>query len=562
MSSKFFKLFLVVGIRYVLRSITFSQSSLISPTIAILPHFMFETQKVDNFYRQLTLQQPNPSQIIIISPNHFRAWSKVYESIPTHINQLCFRKSCVDTASLTTWTLVWQWIFPDNQFIRQSVHENNGSYYINDHGIGEHFQFIEKYYSWVVIKPLLVDIYNTSWIDQIITYLSGLINNQTLLLFSVDFSHHNDELIARIHDKKTEYVLGNSDNLKEFINTEVDCRPCLYISKILWTKWWLLPKLITRDDHCSFTKTDNCHDNTSRNFYLFSTWFTPPNGLIIWVVGDIIYDRWVKQTYPNSASLKRRFANYYQKSDPSLDPIYNYHRKWFGMDIVLGNMEWPVISGNYCNSDPNNFVTFQNSEIILPILQSIWVTHLMTSNNHSLDCGLGAWRRSSQIIKESGINPYGLLQTPRTSSVGTHSLRIRNTGNISTWSIRWIKYNLIWFDQTRFILDKKIQCQIISSLTGIVIITPHRGIEYQTWHNGIQESLAKYRIDCWADAIVGTHPHVTQGIDYYKNKPVVYSLGNFLFDQWFGDTGTGMAVYLDISNNNNSKIRYTMEISY
>lgn len=97
-------------------------------------------------------------------------------------------------------------------------------------------------------------------------------------------------------------------------------------------------------------------------------------------------------------------------------------------------------------------------------------------------------------------------------------------------------YSLIGFDQTRFVIDKKAQCSIISSLTGVVIVTPHRGIEYQTKHHPIQETLAKYWIDCGADAIIGTHPHVVQDIDFYKKKPIIYSLGNFLFDQSFEGT--------------------------
>ena len=38
------------------------------------------------------------------------------------------------------------------------------------------------------------------------------------------------------------------------------------------------------------------------------------------------------------------------------------------------------------------------------------------------------------------------------------------------------------------------------------------------------------------DLVVGSHPHVLQGIEYYKGKPILYSLGNFLFGQWAGET--------------------------
>ena len=41
--------------------------------------------------------------------------------------------------------------------------------------------------------------------------------------------------------------------------------------------------------------------------------------------------------------------------------------------------------------------------------------------------------------------------------------------------------------------------------------------------------MAKQYIDAGADLVVGSHPHVLQGMEYYKGKPIIYSLGNFMF---------------------------------
>jgi poly-gamma-glutamate synthesis protein (capsule biosynthesis protein) len=71
-------------------------------------------------------------------------------------------------------------------------------------------------------------------------------------------------------------------------------------------------------------------------------------------------------------------------------------------------------------------------------------------------------------------------------------------------------------------------------LTGRkVIVFPHWGVEYQTKHNSTQENLAKSWIDAGALMVVGGHPHVTQDAQIYKNRPIIYSLGNFVFDQFF-----------------------------
>ena len=50
-----------------------------------------------------------------------------------------------------------------------------------------------------------------------------------------------------------------------------------------------------------------------------------------------------------------------------------------------------------------------------------------------------------------------------------------------------------------------------------------------------QKKLARSLIDAGADAVIGGHPHVSQTVDLYKGRPIIYSLGNFVFDYYPGD---------------------------
>ena len=59
----------------------------------------------------------------------------------------------------------------------------------------------------------------------------------------------------------------------------------------------------------------------------------------------------------------------------------------------------------------------------------------------------------------------------------------------------------------------------------------HWGIERSTKPEQYQISMAHALIDAGADAVIGAHPHVLQGVEYYNGKPVFYSLGNFIFYQ-------------------------------
>ncbi len=81
-----------------------------------------------------------------------------------------------------------------------------------------------------------------------------------------------------------------------------------------------------------------------------------------------------------------------------------------------------------------------------------------------------------------------------------------------------------------------------------VIAYIHWGIERDEFPQDYQRTLARQLIDAGADIVIGAHPHVLQGIEYYKGRPIFYSLGNFIFGSsiprtallkvtWEGDEG-------------------------
>lgn len=84
-----------------------------------------------------------------------------------------------------------------------------------------------------------------------------------------------------------------------------------------------------------------------------------------------------------------------------------------------------------------------------------------------------------------------------------------------------------------------------------VIVNIHWGSEYEHNYSANQQKIAHEFIDSGADIIIGHHPHVVQGIEVYKNRPIFYSLGNFVFDQYFSpDTQEGLGVELDLGEKN------------
>jgi len=69
----------------------------------------------------------------------------------------------------------------------------------------------------------------------------------------------------------------------------------------------------------------------------------------------------------------------------------------------------------------------------------------------------------------------------------------------------------------------------------------HAGIEYTTIPNQQQKDFARAAIKAGADIVIGHHPHWPQSFEFYQEKPIIYSLGNLIFDQmWSKETKSGL----------------------
>ena len=85
--------------------------------------------------------------------------------------------------------------------------------------------------------------------------------------------------------------------------------------------------------------------------------------------------------------------------------------------------------------------------------------------------------------------------------------------------------------------------------TDFIIANVHWGVEYTHYFNDHQQDIAHQLIDSGVDMIIGHHPHVVQGMEVYNSKPIFYSLGNFIFDQYFSkETQEGLGVGITIND--------------
>ncbi len=231
-------------------------------------------------------------------------------------------------------------------------------------------------------------------------------------------------------------------------------------------------------------------------------------------VGDIMLDRnvWAKiQTYG---------AAY---------PYQKITRELQGADIVLANLEGPFTnSKKHAVSGGALLFTFEPS--LAPNLKKAGFTTLLLANNHTLNQGQAGLESTRVILKKNGLEYYG---DPK-----------NRIGFTLTKTIRDQPLALIGYDNLDGTITNVLTEVRAAHRAGkIVIVTPHWGAEYKL---GIQPTLqrqAHQLIDAGADLILGGHPHVVEPIEIYKGKFIAYSLGNFVFDQYFStDTQRGLMV--------------------
>ena len=183
------------------------------------------------------------------------------------------------------------------------------------------------------------------------------------------------------------------------------------------------------------------------------------------------------------------------------------------------------------------------------MLSSLWFSFVTISNNHILNAGIKWYQETKNILTKNSIDYAWYIKT---NSLSDNNVILKN--------IRGIDIAIHWYNfYNRFSWDIDIYCDILSGYKNdkyINIVSAHWWNEYENYHNKLQENIWKKLIDCGADVILWHHPHVIQDIQWYKNKPIVYSLGNFLFDQYFlEETKKWIYVLVDINMSWNIQLR-------
>lgn len=203
-------------------------------------------------------------------------------------------------------------------------------------------------------------------------------------------------------------------------------------------------------------------------------------------------------------------------------------------DVAIGNLETSIARPTTGTPLDNKIYTFRSAPNTVNVLKGRF--HAMSvANNHSGDFGRDAFLETLDHLRTAGIAAFGgganLTEAHTPYWIEKHGIRIavlaynefkpRSFEAGATWA------GVAWSEDSHVVADIR-----AARAAGADVVIPfmHWGWEREPGPTQRQRDLAKTMVQAGADAVVGSHPHVTQGADLVLGKPVIWSLGNLVFD--------------------------------
>lgn len=248
----------------------------------------------------------------------------------------------------------------------------------------------------------------------------------------------------------------------------------------------------------------------------------PADTVTLAFVGDIMLSRNVQQ---DLAKRDLDFTYPFKETVSMLESA----------DIAFGNLECPIsgrgeaLAKKYLFNAPPESVSglvFAGFDLV------------SLANNHTLDYGPIALDDTLRILGENQIRVSGIStnDAPQQPLIFERKgLRIGFLAYADPETPYAYPKEFMTFETRPAKAEKEAIARDIAALTpnaDIIVVSYHWGIEYENAASPRQVELGQFTIDQGADIVAGHHPHVQQDAAWYKNGLIIYSMGNFVFDQW------------------------------
>lgn len=222
-----------------------------------------------------------------------------------------------------------------------------------------------------------------------------------------------------------------------------------------------------------------------------------------------------------------------------IDPVMMQYMQ--DADICFVNNEFQYSTRG--SALPGKPYTFRGNPKNVSVMQDLGVDIVSLANNHVYDFGEDALLDTMDTLTDAGIPYVGAGKNlDEASSIYYYDLNGFTVAFLSGTRIEWTEETKGATESTPGVfrtVDPSLlyaRTKEASANADYVIVYMHWGIEAVTYQEEYQTETGRCLIDCGADAVIGDHPHWLQGIEYYKGKPILYSLGNYWFNGKSMDT--------------------------
>ncbi len=236
-------------------------------------------------------------------------------------------------------------------------------------------------------------------------------------------------------------------------------------------------------------------------------------------------------------------------------------------DITFGNLE-TVTAGKKIKYQ--GYPTFNTPDEFVYELKATGFDYLFTTNNHAIDQSELGVRRTLEIIKKAGITSIGSQKKGEkryqiiekngiklgilAATYGTNGFSLPKN---SEWEVNEISKKFL----------KEELGELKKKNLDVILVYFHFGNEYEKSPSSYQKEFVNFAFDNGADIVIGSHPHVLQPIVFtskskLENGFVAFSLGNFISNQQWRFSDSGVILNFSIVKNNKTNITYVEDLYY
>lgn len=233
--------------------------------------------------------------------------------------------------------------------------------------------------------------------------------------------------------------------------------------------------------------------------------------------------------------------------------LFQYVRPYFKYsDYVTGNFENPVVfQDGYPKA--RKYIHLSTRPAVAKALKKVGFSTVNLANNHMKDFG-----------KQGLLDTLRAFRDAKLDTVGAGS-DLKSAAGVEYETVNGIKIATLGFSDVMPVdfrarhnrsgiapADPDVWFPAVAKAkknAQLVIVHMHWGLEYDSRYHPRQKEFGRALIDAGADIVVGHHPHVLEPVEIYKNGVILYSLGNFIFDQgWSRTRESVLAQYKVLKN--------------